>query len=250
MSYELLDGGEHNPYHLFIYMLANFRTVDCRYDVYYYYPNKRNCKLSEEALSLLPPNFHRHLVKEEGRNYIPFRNMKQNFTDWAIPNDYKFLRTLFHWHFSPTVTPGLFLYVSRNKDAKQRRVINEDALLPIFKDHNFQIVHMSELHVKEQIELFSKADFIVSPHGAALSFLLFCNQNVSVLEFMPINKEARHFSHMAWHFNYDYKRILSDTVDESNCDLYVPPQELKNYLEYHPKTKKSTLPLEPLPLEQ
>lgn len=250
MSYELLDGGEHNPYHLFIYMLANFSTVKCDSDVYYYYPNKKNCKLSEEVLSLLPPNFHRHLVKEKGRTYIPCRNMKQNYIDWAMPNDYKFLRVLFHWHFSPTITPGLFLYVSRNKDSKQRRVTNEDKLFPILQKYNFQTVHMSDLHAKEQIHLFSKADFIISPHGAALSFLIFCNPNISVIEFMPKNKSVRHFAHIAWHFNYDYHKIMSDTVNESNHDLYVPPQQLQDYLEFHPKTKKSTLPLEPLLLEQ
>ena len=242
MSYELLDGGEHNPYHLFIYMLANFSTVNCKDDVYYYYPNKNNNTFCEETLSLLPPNFHRHLVKEEGRDYIPFRNVKPNFSDWALPSDYIFLRLLFQWHISPTITPGLFIYVSRNNDAKHRRIINELQLLPILQKYNFQVVHMSDLHVKEQIHLFSKADFIVSPHGAALSFLMFCNPNVSVLEFMPKNKRARHFYHIAWHFNYDYHRILCDTVDEVNHDMYVPEKELQDYLEFHPKTKKSTLP--------
>ncbi len=235
--FELIDGGEGNPYHFFIYMLANFRTCDCRGDVYYYYPNKKDCKLSEEALSLLPPNFHRHLVKEEGKIYKPFLHVKPFFPDWTLPIDYDFLRSLFQWHRNPEKIPGLKIYVSRNKDATDRHVVNEDQLLPLLQKHNFLVVHMSDLQVKDQIHLFSCADVIMSPHGAALTFSIFCHPSVSIIEFMPNLQEKRHFSHIAWYFNYDYHKIIANVVDHTKQHLQVPIEEVESYLQYHPKTK-------------
>lgn len=74
------------------------------------------------------------------------------------------------------------LYVSR-RDASFRRVINEDALMPILKEHGFEEISMSKMSVAEQARIFSETAQIVAPNGSALANLVFANPACSVVEF-------------------------------------------------------------------
>jgi hypothetical protein len=73
------------------------------------------------------------------------------------------------------------IYISRKK-AFYRRVINEDKVEFILKDYGFISVDLNELDFLEQVKLFQHAKYIVAPHGAGLSNIVFCNHNVKVLE--------------------------------------------------------------------
>ena len=73
------------------------------------------------------------------------------------------------------------LYISRS-DAGCRRVLNEEALLEKLTPLGFKKVTLSGRSVMEQCQLFSSAEFIVAPHGAGLTNLLFCREGTRVLE--------------------------------------------------------------------
>jgi capsular polysaccharide biosynthesis protein len=63
-----------------------------------------------------------------------------------------------------------------------RRVLNENDLLPILKQYEISVVQPEKLSFLEQVALFSRAELVVAPHGAALANLMFCNARTSVLE--------------------------------------------------------------------
>lgn len=239
---ELINAGDGNAYHLLMYMFMNFILCDVNSPIIYYY-GKPASKLAEMFMSLLPPNFIRHTVKDPKLKYKPFLP-EEKFTndrffldpEWALPFQYDFLRELFVPHYKENNRPGLYIYVSRNNDSKVRRVKNEDQLLKVIKPFGFKVVTMSELSVKKQIKIFAEADIILSPHGAALTYLLFSNQQQTVMEFVTSNNSAKHYWHIAWHRGLDYYRFLSDKDD--NNDLIVDIEQLKGFLEYHPKIRR------------
>ena len=74
-----------------------------------------------------------------------------------------------------------FIYVSRNK-VKGRNLIEEDSLVKELSKIGFTVVHLEHMHWSEQIKIFSSASFIVAPHGAGLSNLIFCKEGTKVVE--------------------------------------------------------------------
>ena len=52
-------------------------------------------------------------------------------------------------------------------------------------EYGFETVYLEGLTMADQITLFQGAEFIIGPHGAGLSNLLFCAPGTKVIEFMP-----------------------------------------------------------------
>jgi hypothetical protein len=235
---ELIDGGESNAYHFFMYMLTNFIVLENSKEIIYYYPNKNNCKVSEELLALLPPNFIRHTEKQQGITYQPFSHanpffqgrLPKHYEDWSLPPYYTFIKQLYAPHISPSIQKHQRIYISRNYDSKIRHILNENELIQELTPLGFRVIIMSQLSLKEQIQLFSSSDIIISPHGANLAFMLFAHPETTVFEF---NGEGRrHYSHIAWSYDMDYFRIKTEMVNE-HMRVNIPA--FMHLLKAHPK---------------
>lgn len=74
------------------------------------------------------------------------------------------------------------LYVTRGTQPNSRRVVREDELWALLEERGFEKVEPGGLSPQEQIDVFSTAEMIVGPHGAALTNLLFAPAGVTVLE--------------------------------------------------------------------
>ena len=76
-------------------------------------------------------------------------------------------------------------YVSRN-DARNRRLLNEDAVMARLEPLGFRKVTMTGLRVADQAALFRNARAIITPHGSGLTNMVFSNPGTVVIElFQP-----------------------------------------------------------------
>ena len=76
------------------------------------------------------------------------------------------------------------LYLTR-RTASFRRVLNEEALLPVLESHGFEIFDPGTLTVVEQAKIFTSAEAIISPHSSVMTNLIFCTPGTAVLEIFP-----------------------------------------------------------------
>ena len=113
---------------------------------------------------------------------------------------------LYEKYFSKKKISKKLVYISR-ADSNNRKVINEAQVINLLKNYNFEVVTLSDLSFKSQINLFNDSKIIVTMHGASLTNLVFSPQEQTVIEMVP---------------NY--------TKNKSNfyCDLSV--SEFDNYL--------------------
>ncbi|MCK5891550.1 glycosyltransferase family 61 protein [Aeromicrobium sp.] len=74
------------------------------------------------------------------------------------------------------------LYVTRGTQPNSRRVVREAELWALLEARGFEKVEPGGLSPQEQIDVFSAAEMIVGPHGAALTNLLFAPAGVTVVE--------------------------------------------------------------------
>ena len=79
-------------------------------------------------------------------------------------------------------TPYRRVYLTRDHVKTGRKLVNERELRELLAAYNFQIVKADDLSVIEQAKLFNEAQYIISPHGAALANIVFCEPGSQILE--------------------------------------------------------------------
>ncbi len=78
--------------------------------------------------------------------------------------------------------PGTRIYVTRGNRRGGRIVINETEVVAALGELGFRLVDPGRMTVAEQITTFAAAEWIVAPHGAALTNLAFASSGASVVE--------------------------------------------------------------------
>jgi len=116
------------------------------------------------------------------------------------------------------------IYITR-RNAKYRKVINENELIPILQKHGFDIIDLDLIPVIEQINIFKKAKMIIGIHGAGLTNMFFCKEGAKILEIYPSNYFDSSFRLQAINLEIDYTYLIGDEVNEN-----VNPQQANIYL--------------------
>lgn len=237
---ELGDAMDTNPYHFFFYMIARFYYFDHGDNlVYYYYAEKEHTYFTRMALESLPKRFIRETTKRDTHEYIemPGCEWYGDFIkeDWI----YAYVRDLYKdiW-ISTKQEKGKFSYISRNKVARKvRMILNEDELYEPLKNLGFSIYYMEDLTFDQQIKLFRSSEVIVGTHGAALSYLIFCEPGTRVHELNDYQQKdlKNHFIDVCAKCNLRYTRFsdlinIEDKMDNRRIDCVKFIDSLKSIM--------------------
>jgi len=116
-----------------------------------------------------------------------------------------YVSTLLKMTFA-TSEPSSFkrIYIRRQNVA--RSIENFDDLLPILNKHDVIPVSLENMPVDQQVDLFSKADFVLAEHGAGLVNTMFMRPGSTVVEMFPEPLVGR------WAF-----RLVSHTFKLNYC---------------------------------
>lgn len=123
-------------------------------------------------------------------------------------------------------------FILRNQDALSdynKRNYNEDEIFSFFYEEGFRGICPDKLSLKEQIEIFKSADFIVGPSGAAWSNLIFSNASTKVISWLP--KPLRYFdtyATLAYLNDLDMRFIEYSSVNGGiHGSYYLDPKLVK-----------------------
>lgn len=123
------------------------------------------------------------------------------------------------------------IYLSRAK-CDQRRVQNEDEILPVLEEFGIKRIFPEELSIFEQAELFAGAKAIIGPHGSAFTNIFYSEQ-AQVMEFFG-NHIPLAFYRLSLVMGHTYQAFYGKAVDpkgENRSDLIINPQELRESLD-------------------
>jgi hypothetical protein len=123
------------------------------------------------------------------------------------------------------------IYISRSR-ARKRRILNEETVIRILAEFDFQTIYAEDLSFEQQIKICSRARYLVSNHGAGLTNMLFMPQGASLLELRHHRDRINncYFTlSSALNLNYFYQTCQSgnDDQDPHAADLVVDPEVLK-----------------------
>ncbi len=104
-----------------------------------------------------------------------------NSGDWIYPNvaDMMLLKKTVEASLKPVRTHYNRVYISR---AGRRRVVNEDELIAMLRDYDFTIIYDEPRSLAEQVSMYKNASFILGPHGASFTNVIWCEPGTHLLE--------------------------------------------------------------------
>jgi len=103
------------------------------------------------------------------------------------------------------------LYISRPQGVR-RGVANEAQLLPILRRAGFTIESMEGMSVVDQAQLLARADVLISPHGGALTNMVFCRPGIKVVELFGRHVYPFYYG-LAQMCGHEYHAIVENTDD-------------------------------------
>jgi capsular polysaccharide biosynthesis protein len=134
------------------------------------------------------------------------------------------------------------LYVSR-KDASLRRVVNEAEVLDALGPLGFELVIAGDLCVAEQVRLFSEAELVIAPHGAALTNMVFTNPGALLVELSAAQRvQYSFFRQLCQDCGHDFALLHCGSVpspeqtlgaNNQDHDMHVPIDQLLALLGDH-----------------
>lgn len=116
------------------------------------------------------------------------------------------------------------IYIARS-DSKQRRVVNEAALIELLRAWGVSIVEGSAMTLAQQVNLFRNARTVIGAHGAGLTNLAFCRPGALVYEMVQDIYPNACFNVLAQACGLTYLSDLFPTV-ERTADIHESAWEV------------------------
>lgn len=128
-------------------------------------------------------------------------------------------------------SPPELIYVSRTKDTR-RKLGNEHAVEELVSEFGFEVLYLQELTWTEQVHRMSKAEVLVSPHGAGLTNMIWSSNLSDVIEIFPSGVRNDCYARLALQRGAKYSFLDAAPQSESHgaIDLQRLRQQISSTL--------------------
>jgi capsular polysaccharide biosynthesis protein len=135
----------------------------------------------------------------------------------------------------PQEQPADKIYISRG-GATKRRLFNEQNVIDVLREFGFRIIRAEDHSFAEQVQIASRARYLVSNHGAGLTNMLFMIPGTNVLELRYATDRVNNCYFTlasALNLNYFYQSCepVNRGEDSHTADLKVDAPALRANLE-------------------
>jgi hypothetical protein len=109
------------------------------------------------------------------------------------------------------------IYISR---AGRRRIVNEEALIDLLRQYDFLIIEDKPRSVAEQITIYKNASFIIGPHGASFTNVIWCEPGTHLVELFSASMVVGHFWYLSQLMNMTYS-AYAHVLKVGNAQHYL-----------------------------
>lgn len=152
-----------------------------------------------------------NLVDSRAYKVVAPRVIAANSAHW-YPNkeDVLSLKRHINSKFHPVKTASNRVYISRSG---RRCITNEDELIIMLKKFDFIVIEDKPRTVSEQIAIYNNASFILGPHGASFSNIIWCEPGTYLLELFSSNYAPDFFLYLAAIMEMKYAAYYEGAAD-------------------------------------
>ena len=205
-----------NPWHVWIDIVSKFRLIEKRwstnFEKYVFILANRSLYFEKICELFFPDLKYITMPKNETWRFdhliVPSMS---NYMDGILtPHMPPWIRYLSNLVVGEDITPSRKIICTR-KDALNRNIKNQEELLFALK--GWETITLDDLSIKDQVKAFAEATHIVSPPGAGLTNLLWCQPDTKVYE---LTHEAFYgkkvYPVLSHHLGLEHNIIMCDTV--------------------------------------
>lgn len=125
------------------------------------------------------------------------------------------------------------VYISRST---RRKVVNESALIKLLEKYDFTIIEDKPRSVAEQVAIYKNASFIMGPHGASFTNIIWCEPGTHLFELFPANLIVDHFAYLAQVMDMRYSAYshvikMGQTKHHIEEDVFVSIADIERSLD-------------------
>ena len=226
----LVQGGSGNNYFHFLFdIITKLKIYQQKFSLseidYFYVPNishwqKKILSLFEISEDkLIDSNKFRHIKGTEiiaidhpwyKKGFV--QEEIKNLPEWSI----FFLREKF-LNLKKKFNASKKVFIDRSDSVYRHcKLINNQKVIEYLEAKGFKSYQVSKLDFFEQIYLFENAEIIISPHGAALTNVIFSRPNLKLFELIPINHGSIKCEKISKFLNFQYTKINLDPITPTN----------------------------------
>lgn len=149
-------------------------------------------------------------------------------------NDIQSLKRNIEKQFQPVKTEPKRIYISRKG---RRRVTNETELVELLEKFGFTIIEDKPRSLTEQISIYYNASFIIGPHGASFSNVIWCQPGAHLMELFSSNYVPDFFLYLAEISGMKYSAYYEEAsqktsyIDALMEDMHISIPKLQQCLE-------------------
>ncbi len=112
--------------------------------------------------------------------------------------------------FQPVESQHNRIYISRSG---RRCITNEDELMTLLQKYDFLIIADKPRTVTEQISMYYNASFIIGPHGASFSNIIWCQPGAHLFELFSPNYAPDFFLYLTKMMGMEYSAYYDGVAD-------------------------------------
>ena len=154
-----------------------------------------------------------------------------NSGDWLYPNvaDVMRLKKTVESSLKLTTKQPNRVYISRSG---RRRVVNEDELMAMLREYGFTIIYDEPRSLAEQVRIYKNASFIIGPHGASFTNVIWCEPGTHLLELFSPRYVPGHFRYLAKIMDMDYSAYSYGSANDADSydlqeNMYVSVPDIE-----------------------
>jgi len=185
------------------------------------------------------------IVETKHDNYLECERLTMVKFDNGI--NLKMNRFIPNWikHLYPPTYPigeRIKLYISRPPGVR-RGVANEPQILPILRSAGFVIESMEGMSVIEQAQLLARTDVLISPHGGALTNMVFCKPGIKVVELFGRHVYPFYYG-LAQMCGHEYHAIVENAEDYPRLIQYAEANKVGS-AKFQKQTRTKSFDVDP-----
>lgn len=192
-----------------------------------------NTPYEREALDIL--GFRPDQILDSQHHRVSFETcLLGNSDSWCFPHiaDVLALKQTFEQRLPTPRTGRTRIYVRR---AGRRHVVNEAALISLLQHYGFSIIDDIPRSIGEQMAIYKNADFIIGPHGASFTNILWCEPGTHLLELFNADYVPVYFRYLSQVLGLRYSAYCFGTNVQTlsqalSADMIVSIPDLEKYV--------------------
>lgn len=135
---------------------------------------------------------------------------------------------------------SLKIFIDRSESEYSHcKLVNNEEIKDFLSKRGFKILRTGSLDFLKQVELFNNAKFVIGPHGAAFTNLVFCKPKTNVIEIKP-KKQPNNYKKISILNDLNYYQInlrLLKPKYFNEGDMYIYPKKLLKVINILDKKK-------------